>query len=235
MPSCGRPPEELRIFFGHQSVGADLLKGVLELRLEQPLRIVQTRSPSSAEPLLAHDLVGRNREPLRKIADFAAGLASGIGAWADIALLKLCYVDVSTTEDARLVFDAYSAAIAELSTRFPRLALGHVTMPLRCLDTGLLAVARRVVHGSDPEGGRNAARHSYNELLRSRYRERVFDLARIESEDSKGRAVGRRTRGDFVPGLAREYSTDGGHLNANGRERVAAEFVDYLARMSSLL
>src|SRR4051794_26799197 len=68
-----------RIFFAHQSVGANILAGVRELAREAGVRV-----------RIDDTYVERNGEPLRKLANFEAAL--GAGSRYDVALVKFCYV-----------------------------------------------------------------------------------------------------------------------------------------------
>src|SRR6266850_2357550 len=84
-----------RIYFGHQSVGANLLDGLRELagREGVPLRIVEAPTASAVGPAtFGHSFVAENRDPLKKLESFRAALDSGA---VDIALLEFCYVDIN--------------------------------------------------------------------------------------------------------------------------------------------
>ena len=74
------------VFFGHQSVGRNILDGVSAVYaaegLEPPV-IVESGSAPSAEAAFAHARVGKNTDPLSKMADFAGLLRSGYGQWAE--------------------------------------------------------------------------------------------------------------------------------------------------------
>ncbi len=90
--------------------------------------------------------------------------------------------------------------------------------------------------GRSPYGTvENVRRDEYNRLLRATYagREPIFDLARIESTAPDGRLVTVTWDGITVPAMAPEYTVDGGHLNALGRQRAAREFIAVLAQASS--
>lgn len=221
-----------RVFFGHQSVGENLLAGVAELATAgsgAPLRIVEAAPPAEARPALYHARIGRNGDPSSKLADFVRRVRA---ARPDLAAMKFCYVDVSAHTDAEALFASYRRAMSELAEALPSLTIVHVTMPLTG-DRGTLFHVRTVLRGKGARSDRrmNAIRQRYNELLRAEYaaREPLFDLAAIESTgaDTRPRAV--RYRGAAVPVLAHEWTYDGGHLNEAGRRRAAAAFLDVLA------
>lgn len=72
-----------KIFFGHQSVGNNILDGIRDLMKENPrikLNIIETNNPTDFNaPLFAHARVGKNRDPRSKIDAFANFIDKGIG------------------------------------------------------------------------------------------------------------------------------------------------------------
>src|SRR5690349_21354927 len=82
-----------RIYFAHQSVGANILEGVADLARSAgvPVRIVQAgRAAEVPAGAFGHFFVPENGAPLEKLVNFevALGASSGI----DLALIKFCYV-----------------------------------------------------------------------------------------------------------------------------------------------
>jgi len=207
-----------RIFFAHQSVGANILQGVRELASE------------AGVPVRIDDIyVERNGEPLQKLANFDAAL--GAGSRYDIALVKFCYVDVNAATDAKALFARYQETLAALRKRNPRTTFVHATLPLTTVQTGLKALAKRTL-GREPSGTvENVRREEYNALLRKTYggREPIFDLARLESTAPDGSAVRVSWDGVLAPALSPAWTDDGGHLNEAGRLRAAREFIHVLA------
>lgn len=227
-----------RIYFAHQSVGANLLAGVADLGREAgvPLRIVETsRAAGLGSGTFGHFFVPENGEPLRKLANFKAAL--GEGSNAEIALIKFCYVDVDGTTDAQALFARYQATIAELRAKNPNTTFVHVTLPLTTAQTGWKALAKRLL-GRAPYGTvENVRREQYNALLRRAYagREPLFDLARIESTAPDGHAVTVSWQGSVAPAMARAYTDDGGHLNEQGRAIAARALIRVLAQAAAPL
>ena len=227
-----------RIYFAHQSVGANLLAGVAELAREAgvPLRIVETsRGADLAPGMLGHFFVPENGEPLRKLANFKAAL--GEGSNADVALIKFCYVDVDGTTDAQALFARYQTTIAELRAKNPNTTFVHVTLPLTTVQTGWKALAKRLF-GRAPYGTvENVRREQYNALLRRAYagREPLFDLARVESTAADGRSVTVDWKGSIAPAMASAYTDDGGHLNEQGRVIAARALIRALAQAATPL
>ena len=211
-----------RVFFGHQSVGANILQGVKEL------------SVAEGVPVFIKDkFVPENGEPLRKLESFKAFV--GAGSKYDVALVKFCYVDINADTDAAALFDQYRRAINELRAGNPRTVFVHATLPLTTVQAGPKAWVKRLI-GRSPYGTvENVRRDEYNRLLRATYagREPIFDLARIESTAPDGTLVTVTWNGITAPALSQAYTSDGGHLNARGRQLAAREFLAVLAQASS--
>jgi len=72
-----------RVFFGHQSVGANVLSGVRTVLADTPgvrLELVEASDPGALDrPVLAHAFIGRNGDPMGKIDHFRSLLENGIG------------------------------------------------------------------------------------------------------------------------------------------------------------
>ncbi len=217
------------VLFGHQSVGENVLDGLRAVARGQgvELRIAQLQTATELRPgTFGHVLVAENGDPRRKLASFATALR---GAEPDVALVKFCYVDFNKNTDARALFAAYEAALRELRARHPRTTFVHVTVPLAADEGFVKSLAKTLLGKSSGAVPSNARREEFNALLRSTFRsEPLFDLARVESTDSSGRAVSATLDGKIVPMLAAEYTDDGGHLNAAGGGRAALALVNAL-------
>jgi hypothetical protein len=223
-----------RIFFGHQSVGYNVIDGVVEMLREQRapvLRVSETAVADELQPgVLAHAAVGKNGDPSSKIRAFANHMDSGLAQRSDVALFKFCYIDVDANTNVEEVFDEYKRAMADLGKRHPKTRFVHATMPLRLVQTGPKAFVKRLM--DKPAGGyaENVLRNRYNDLLRREYggREPLFDIAKLESQT--GEAPTTFTfRGEQFFALNPAYTPDNGHLNEQGRRIVAAGFLDALA------
>ena len=235
---------EKRIFFGHQSVGFNIIDGITDLATEHDyikLNIVETRSPvESGRPILAHAQVGKNTDPVSKIEGFRNILDTGAGNKADIAFFKFCYVDLARDSDPREIFDRYSTAIEDLKGRYPGTKFLHVTAPLRSVPKGggrNLKQSLRLLAGKPTVLDDNAVRERYNELLRNAYsnKEPIFDLAMVESINPNGLRCYAAGQAAKVPVMAPEYTDDGGHLNNQGRKRIAEQLLIVLAATANKL
>ena len=117
--------ENKKIFFGHQSVGNGVLKGIDSLMSNNSINkinIVLTRDTSDfGNPIFAHFKIGTNLDPISKIDDFVNILESGVGKNVDIAMMKLCYVDFNKDTDISQLFNYYQLPSTRLKTQFPEL------------------------------------------------------------------------------------------------------------------
>ncbi|HOX33261.1 MAG TPA: hypothetical protein PLB91_13100 [Spirochaetales bacterium] len=230
-----------RVFFGHQSVGYNLLDGIAELaaaRGAEGPRILEGRDPgAAASPRLLHAAIGRNTEPLGKIGDFEGLVRGGIGDWAEVAFMKLCYVDVGRDTDVQALFAAYKEAMARLAKEYPRVAFMHLTLPLTSeepsLKERLKERLKALLGRSRPSD--NLARERYNRLLRAEYGPsgRLFDLALAEATAPGASPAAHRSGGGLYYSLRPEYTTDGGHLNELGRRRAAEELLAVIASLEA--
>ena len=225
-----------RIFFGHQSVGFNILDGMAELAQQYEnlqLNIVETRTGDPSDGgIFAHCRIGKNMDPLGKIQDFVQLIDSAFGENTDIAFLKFCYVDIHEGTDIPSVFQHYQTAIEELQARHPWIKFIHFCVPLFAPPNAITAQWKQTIKsilGKTTILKDNEKRDEYNHLLKNAYAEsEIFDLARFESIDPMGRRVYWKKAGKTIPLLHPQFTTDGGHLNEEGKKRVAEQFLLFL-------
>ncbi|MCP9469215.1 MAG: hypothetical protein NNA31_04345 [Nitrospira sp.] len=216
-----------RICFGHQSVGKNLIDGLMAGR-QGRLNLVESSDPETfRHPVFAHFRVGQNRDPLAKFEDFKSVMTSGVGESVDVAFFKLCYVDITDCTDVGNLFNTYRRMMDDLVLTYPAVTFLHVTVPLRRLENGVLQWIKTQWRGDDRERLAQIKRHAYNELLRAAYGPsgRLFDLAAEEATYADGRASIIRHQGRAIPNLVSDYTDDGGHLNERAAERIAARLL----------
>lgn len=223
----------MRVYFGHQSVGANILDGLDALARQQPTRYAVTVQGYASRwkigqwvetpPLdrlpqggIAHFMVGRNGDGEGKVRDFVRR-AGAEGPRADIAMMKLCYVDFPSAKggdaspDPARLFAAYRDAMERLERENPKTRLVWWTAPLT--------------------GGDNAARDQFNRLVRAHVQAHdkvLFDIADIESHAPDGRKVSDAAG----PVLYGGYTDDGGHLVGDGQVRAARAWWWLAARLA---
>ena len=220
------------VYFGHQSVGANVLDGLRQVAAERaqfPMKIVST-DPVAAPGVLNEFGIGENGDPESKNAAFVKALERDLGP-QPVLMFKYCFVDVDDRTDVPALFTRYQETVATLRKRHPHAAIVHVTMPLT--KDSVFRNLVNSIRGRPTRRDRNAVRAAYNELLRATYggKEPIFDLAAVESTRADGNTehavVGRLK----VYALASEWASDDGHLNEAGRKRAAEELLLTLASL----
>jgi len=222
-----------KIFFGHQSVGRNIIEGLRQLAAREgvPLEIGDEDEGAAGPAIFTHGAVARNGDPVLKLQSFSGALASGPPAGVDTALVKFCYVDFSSETDVAALFTRYQDTVAALKARYPRTTFVHVTAPLTAVPGGPKEFLKRLL-GRPPAGAaENGRREDYNALVRRAYqgREPLFDLAAVESTRPDGSRVTVDLDGRAVPVLFPAYTYDDGHLNGEGQLRAARELVSVIA------
>lgn len=218
-----------RIVFAHQSVGNDILDGVQTLTRQQGqvLPIVETGQAPEQWQGIAHFKVGENGKPEGKIAQFAATMSAQAFAQADIAMLKLCYIDFNGAVDPEKLAATYGEALEKLQSQYPRTRFVAMTAPLTTIQTGPKAWVKKAL-GKAPAGyEHNLRRQQFNQRIRERFSgDALFDIARLEA------SAGAQTfeyRSRQIEALDPSYTYDGGHLGERGKAVIATEFVRFLA------
>lgn len=225
-----------RVYFGHQSVGVNIMDGVAAVLAAEPrlgLRVVTGEADLATGGAFLHGPVGRNGDPGGKTDDFAARLDGPLAGRVDIAFHKYCYVDVTAASDVPALFDRYRAAMARLAAAHPDVEFVHVTTPLVTVPGGAAARVKRMLGRVPGRAADDLARERFNELMRREYagREPVFDLAAIESTRPDGTRETIDVGGERAYALVPAYASDGSHLNETGGRRVAEELLVFLARL----
>jgi hypothetical protein len=213
-----------RVFFGHQSVGMNVLSGVPHVfsahGVAAPPIEEGTARPGPAGGFVVHAFIGKNEEPVSKIEDFDAKLRSGLGGQVNVAMMKFCYVDITHSTNVSSVFTRYRDTLRALERDFPKVKFIAVTVPLTTMRGG-----------SEAD---NAAREQFNALLRGEYSgRRLFDLALVESTDPSGARVSGTYQSKQFFALYDGYAADEGHLNSKGSERVASAWLAAVAQAAS--
>ena len=230
-----------KIFFGHQSVGNNIIDGIRDLMKENQqikLNIVKTSSLSDFnKPLFAHDNnLGKNNDPKSKIDSFVDFMEKGLGNKTDIAFMKFCFVDIDSRTNINSLFNDYNRAMSEIRKKYPRTILVHFTVPLlRKSETTFKSFIKGLIGKKDNffDNDHNVARNEFNELIKNEYggKELVFDLAMFESTYTDGRRETFTKNGKKYYSLVLDYTTDGGHLNETGRKKIAEQLLIFLANL----
>jgi lysophospholipase L1-like esterase len=224
------------LLFGHQSVGSNVLDGLALLAGPDGggLRVVDVSRGATtvAAGTLAHAYVGQNGDPASKLDAFARAVDALGEPGVDVALVKLCYVDVTAETDGAALAARYLATLAELRRRHPRTTFVPVTVPLTTAQGGPKAWLKRLL-GRSPYGlAENVRREEVNAALRAAAQGGpLFDLARVESTAPDGRSETVTWNGRTAPALVPAYTDDGGHLNRDGKLRAARALLAVLSTL----
>lgn len=230
-----------RIYFGHQSVGSNIIDGITKItgsNQATKLNIVKIDdSRAFDQPVFAHEDIGKNEWPLTKTKAFRERLQSGAGEKIDIAFLKFCFWDIRSKTDVEEVFKDYKETLASLKEQYPKIKFVHFTVPLMTHPTGITPAIKRIFNLPVEWDLDNIKRNQLNRLIRSEYggKEPIFDIASIESTLPDGRRALFSNQGNDYPYLVQGYTEDGGHLNQEARKQVGEQLLTMLARLSETL
>ena len=227
----------MKIYFGHQSVGVNILDGIRDLQSGRPdarLNMVNLgERPVPSGPYFAESLVGKNGKPGTKCEAFGKHVAELAPDSLDIALMKFCYVDFKKDTDVPAVLAIYRSMVDSLRAKAPHVTFVHVTVPLTVRTAGWKKILKRVLGREETSDIENAKRNEFNEMLRQQYRsEPVFDLAAVESTYPDGTREYFSANGKPVYTLIGGFTDDGSHLNKAGRDVAAGVLVHLLAESS---
>jgi hypothetical protein len=235
---------ERRIWFGHQSVGGNIMEGVAEVAAAEAgaVRVIAAPAGGGATDMkrgaggrgwFAHAAIGSNRDPRGKTDAFARRMDALVAAGVEVAFHKYCYADIEAPTDVEALFRHYRTTMDRLRARHPGVTFVHVTTPLQTARPTWRAVVKRWLGRAHDRFSDNAARERFNDLMRAAYggREPVFDLAAIQSTRPDGTRETMTSAGRRTYALVPAYASDGSHLNERGRRRVAAELLAFLARL----
>jgi hypothetical protein len=223
-----------RVFFGHQSVGDNIIQGIKDIATSGRLKvnIVESRHPEAVPaPAFVEGHIGQNGDPQSKNRDFLAIINQGFGCGHCIAMFKYCYVDFGSTTDVHQVFDDYRATIDEVRLKHPGLKIVHITVPLTTAEPSTKAWLKNILRRNTAQED-NIKRNRFNALLRRTYnQDLIFDLAEVESTHSDGSRSYFKSGEETIYTLAPEYTIDGGHLNQAGRRIAAERLLQLLAKL----
>ena len=227
-----------KIFFGHQSVGDNIVQGIRDVMESDPrlrMNLISSADPQAVPGsafVEAH--IGVNRNPGSKTEAFNQVIDKGFGKQGGIALYKYCYIDFGSGTDVAQVFSNYRKGITELHQKYPSLTVVHSTVPLTS-DQPSKTIKDRIKDVLRKLAGRdaNVKRNEFNRMLKDAYgsKEPIFDLAEIESTHPDGSRSFFSRGTQKVYTLAPEFTTDGGHLNELGRRRLAERLLFLLANL----
>jgi hypothetical protein len=210
---------KIRIYFTHASVGDNILEGCANLNKSSPGQYplvkssVKSSAPGSTKAGTIYEYQRGNPDWSEKIKIFESAVNNG---WhdpaVDMAMNKFCYIDPAAD------WKVYTSSMAALETRYPNTKFIYWTMPLT-VDKDEDAVNRAIFNINLRAwiAGQN------NKIL--------FDLADIESWTADGKSQTFTVDGKTYERMVPAYSSDGGHLNSAGEQRVATGLYSLFGRV----
>lgn len=226
------------IYFGHQSVGENIVEGILEVMKSNSDTKLNVKELKEGEiidsPMFLHSSIGENGDPVGKIHDFQNKLTQGLGGQLDIAVAKLCFWDIRRNSDVNKIFNEYKSTINELKKEFPEIVFMHMTVPLMSHSESFIDNLKRLIK-DDNDDLDNIKRNELNQLIISEFKgkEPLFDIAKYESTRQDGSRSYFVTDGNIYYYLPDEYTDDGGHLNEYSRKYIAQLLLDNLVNIAT--
>ncbi len=233
-----------KIYFAHMSVGYNIIEGMQDLMKNNPaikLDIRKTYNPDDFKSsIFGHSKNGNNRDPKSKIDAFVNKIESGLGNKINIAILKLCYVDISSETDVDAIFRYYTDRIDAIKKQYPKTAFILCTVPLTTDKKMKLSLIQKIKDIIKSFIGKmttkerikkdNINREKFNTLLRNHYnKNEIFDISAHESTYADGKREFFTESGQKYFSLIGEYTYDGGHLNETGRQLIASKLLVFLS------
>jgi hypothetical protein len=208
----------LKVYFEHASVGGNVCDGIDALASQAGSRYSSGRSSGDAAAAGAwfadqaglFDNARGNPGASAKVDIFVASMSTTLAGAVDVATFKFCFID--SPSDAAALFASVKSAVEGLEAAHPKVAFVWWTMPI--------------------EVSANAERQAYNDAVRAYCAANdkwLLDIADLESHDDSGAAVVDPASGDEL--LYAGYTSDGGHLNGVGAEKLAKAYWSLLARI----
>lgn len=212
----------LKVLFGHESVGFNVIQGLERLGGQVPRYRLDIGHMIEPWWYRQHSGLGEffvrnmNNVPGKATA-FEQKLRSGVGDLVQVASLKLCWADLQPSAPAGAadtIFTAYTGVLERMQQAYPNVKFVYWSMPLR-RDTQMAD-----------------ERQHFNERLAvyaKRHKVIVFDIADIESHKPDGNVF---TDEAGHLSLWDGYTQDRGHLNEVGAARVARAWWWLTARLA---
>lgn len=226
---------KLRIFFGHQSVGQNIIEAIPNIYAAQDVpgpTIVQSSAPiEMSGGYLQHAFVGTNGDPLSKISDFDRIMRSGIAGRVEVAAMKFCYIDFNEDTDVDQVFSHYQDTIERLSGDYPNVTFMYITVPLTTERSLVTRTKARLGLSDFNPPADNVVRERFNQKVRAEYSGtgRLFDIAAAQSSSGGIRTLRIYDGADYYS-MESALASDLGHLNQTGATVIGSAFLEAIAQ-----
>jgi hypothetical protein len=227
------------IYFGHQSVGQNIISGLNKLNSkfgnnEIIIKNLSNISESQGNYFI-HSNIGNNGDPKGKFKEFAEIVDSLTNKNLNIAMMKLCFVDFNKNTDIQDIFNSYVTMMDSLQKKYPNIIFIHFTVPLKSQLSWISKIKDLIKNRDKVDPLDNLRRNEYNKLIFSKYsKDYIFDLAGAESTYPDGKREFILLDDKISYTLINNYTTDGGHLNEEGENIIAAELINKIYNIIKL-
>lgn len=212
---------QLNLFFAHASVGSNIMSGFSNLHTQDSTTYPLQQTSANATPPagttagMIYEYPRGNPGWSSKVSLFESYIANG---WHDstvqIVMNKFCYIDQVAD------WTAYRDSMVSLEAAYPTTTFVYWTMPLTT--------------GSDSNA---VARAQFNRQLRNwiatQDNKVLFDIADIEAWDESGNHQTFTYNGQAYEQMVSAYTSDGGHLNQTGADRMATGLYSLLGLLTA--
>jgi len=224
------------IFFGHRSVGENIISGVNEIISKDGHKEISINEWKSNLKIdgnyFFHSNIGKNGDPKSKFKEFTDIVTDLANKNLELAMMKLCFVDITKKTNIYEVFQSYMTMINSLQIKYPNLTFIHFTVPLKSKPSWMNGIKHFIINRDQDNQQDNIYRNKYNELILSKYpRKYIFDLAGFESTYPNGKRESTNVNGKLYYYLIKDYTDDGAHLNELGQQVIASEFINKLVEI----
>ncbi len=206
-----------KVFFAHASVGGNIVSGMEDLNSsDSTTYMLQNESadasPSDTSDGVFYDYNRGNPGWESKITDFETYVSNGWhSSTVNVAINKLCYIDADAD------WETYRDSMENLESSYTDTIFVYMTMPVK----------------TDEDSEDGWLRQQFNANLRdwidSQDGKYLLDIADIEAHSTAGVESTSSWDGNTYQILLSAYSSDGGHLNETGRQRMAKAVYSLLA------
>jgi lysophospholipase L1-like esterase len=219
-----------KIYFGHRSVGNNIIDGIKDLiKANSQIKldmVAPTGTFNSKVGFFMHSMIEQDASPQKIAADFQKLKNEVIRQDFDIVLLR--FTPFYNNKEMTEILGDYNDSLNQLKNNYPKTMFVHTTFPLNRSKTTWKTWIKKLIGKNDIwEYAGNIKANEFNEHLRKKYygKKPLFDLAKFESTYPNGERETFSLYGKEYFQLVSDYTYDGVHLNEKGRKIVAEQLL----------
>lgn len=224
----------LKVYFGHRSVGNNIIGGIEKWEDETGVKLVKVESEdptSHSDAPLVHFGVGKNSDPRSKVDDFVSLVGKIPEGGNPVAFFKFCYVDITSETDVDEVYAYYKEKMFYLKENYPNIRFAASTVPYMGKQGGVKALAKKILGKALVGYLNNVKREAFNKKLIADFQGvmPIFDLGAIEATLPDGTPETFTKDGTDYPLMPIIYTYDMGHLTHLGARTLSYNLLAFLA------